>query len=115
MKTITKKPCTSCIHSRKIGYTYYCHRAAYIETSHVTNHSYTANVIDCYIERYKGCKGKYFKGNIKYRFIMWIYNKLTHKTCKTCGYRNKINGHCTLNQLSKKVDDDFSCNEYKER
>ena len=37
------------------------------------------------------------------------------KTCKTCGYRNKLNSHCTLNQLSKPVDDNHSCEEWESR
>jgi len=58
----------------------------------------------------------------KWQAKLWVikqairdYFMLPVKTCKTCGYRNKLNSHCTLNQLSKKVDDGFSCSEYKER
>jgi len=36
-------------------------------------------------------------------------------TCKTCGYRNKLNLNCTLNQLSKKVDDNDSCESWESR
>ncbi len=34
-------------------------------------------------------------------------------TCKTCGYHHKPTGHCTLKQLSKPVDDDYSCDEWE--
>ncbi len=36
-------------------------------------------------------------------------------TCKTCGYHHKLTGHCTLKQLSKPVDDDYSCENFRSR
>jgi len=43
----------------------------------------------------------------------WDKAKTAYETCKTCGYRNKLNSHCTLNQLSVYVDDDHSCEKWE--
>ncbi len=64
------------------------------------------------IEFWYECNNKYmvsFFEEIKH----YIYTLNEPPTCKTCGYRNKLNGHCTLKQLSKPVDDDYSCDEWE--